>query len=163
MEKKIKFNFVDVIIILLVVAVFVFGISFVKKGVTTGEQYPKVSFTVEVKCMPEDYDTKFKIGDKIRDAVKGDTLGVVTAITSKPATDLVENSANGEYRIAEYENREDVYITIEGTPTSYGADVVIGQQKIKVGEMVYIKNIGTVGRGYVVEMKTGEQGVEANG
>lgn len=158
MEKKIKFNFVDVIIILAVVAMFVFGINFVKKGVTTSQQYPKISFTVEIKCMPEDYDEKFKIGDKICDSVKGDTFGVVTNITSKPATDLVEKSDEGVYSIAEYKNREDVYITIEGTPTQYGADVIIAQQKIKVGEMLYIKNIGTVGRGYVVEMKTEEQG-----
>ena len=139
MNKKIRFNYVDVIIVLLVVVVFVAGFMFVKKGVTSGETLPEVSFTVEVKRMPEEYKTNFSVGDKIRDALKGDTLGVVTEITSKPATDLKTSADSGKYTIAEYEDREDVYITIKGTPTAYGANIIMAQQEIKVGKSIYIK------------------------
>lgn len=162
MDKKIKFNYVDVIIILMVVLVFVAGFKFVKKGVTSSDVLPAVSFTVEIKSVPEEYKTNFEIGDKIRDAVKGDTLGVVTKVESKPSSNLEISSDDGTYKISEYAGREDVYITIKGTPTSYGANVIIAQQEIKVGKMIYIKKPGCVGRGYIVEMET-EKEDGANG
>lgn len=151
-KKKIRFNYVDVIIVVLVVAVFTFAYKFINKSFTTNTDTPEVTFTVEVKGVPEDYAERFAVGDKIRDAVKGDTLGYVTAVESAPATDLGTDDINGKWVISEYKGQEDAYITIKGMPTSYGANIVIGQQEIKVGNLIHIKNAGAVGRGYIVKM-----------
>ncbi|MBQ6998906.1 MAG: DUF4330 domain-containing protein [Clostridia bacterium] len=152
MEKKIKFNYVDIIIAVLVVAVFAFAYKFINKSFTTTTDMPDVTFTVEVKGVPDDYAERFAVGDKIRDAVKGGTLGVVTAVESVPATDLGTDDINGRWVISEYEGQEDAYITVKGKPTAYGANIVIGQQEIKVGNLIHIKNAGAVGRGYIVKM-----------
>lgn len=153
MEKKIKFNYVDIIIVVLVVAIFAFAYKFINKSFTTTTDTPDVTFTVEVKGVPEDYDELFAVGDKIRDAVKGDTLGVVTAVETVPATDIGTDDINGRWVISEYEGQEDAYITIKGTPTAYGANIIIAQQEIKVGNLIHIKNAGAVGRGYIVKME----------
>lgn len=152
MEKKIKFNYVDIIIVVLVVAVFVFAYKFINKSFTTTTDTPEVTFTVEVRGVPDDYAERFAVGDKIRDAVKGDTLGVVTAVESALATDLGTDDINGRWVISEYKGQKDAYITVKGKPTSYGANIVIGQQEIKVGNLIHIKNAGAVGRGYIVKM-----------
>lgn len=162
MEKKLKFNFVDAIIIILVLAVFVLGVSFVKKGVSSTVKLPEVSFTMEVKEAPEGYKDNFAVGDKIRDAVKGDKFGVVTEIKAVPASNVSENSENGTYVVSEYEGREDVYITIKGTPAAIEPDVMMAQQKVKIGKMVYIKNNKAVGRGFVVAMEIDGQEAEGN-
>lgn len=155
-NRKFKFNYVDIIIILLVAAAFVVGYKFINKTFTHTAETPDVSFTVEVKSVPEDYEEMFAEGDEVRDAVKGDVLGKITDISSKPATDVSPDSVSGQYRVSEYPDREDVYITIEGTPSSYGANIIIAQQEIKVGNMIYFKKPGAVGRGYIVAMDVGE-------
>jgi len=157
MKSKIRFNYVDVIIILLVVVVFVAGFMFVKSGVRSTTVLPEVSFTVEQKQVPENYKDMFSVGDKIYDAIKGDTLGYVTSVEASPATNLVTSANDGTHKIAEYEGKEDVYITIKGTPSSMEPGVIIAQQKIRVGEMIYIKKPGCVGRGYIVKMEIDEQ------
>ncbi len=157
-KKRFKFNYVDIIIILLVVAVFVFAYKFINRSFTTTVNTPDVSFTVEVKGVPEEYKNMYAEGDKIRDAVKGDTLGVVTGIEAVPATDLGIDDINGRWVISEYEGQEDVYITIKGTPSAFGSNVVIAQQEIKVGNLIHIKKPGVVGRGYIVKMEVEEAG-----
>lgn len=154
--KKIKFNYVDVLIMILVVGVFAFGYKFINKSVRTNSTAPQVSFTVEVAQVEKDYKDRFEVGDEIRDAIKGDILGKVEKIEATAATELTENRVAGTYVVSELENREDVYITIKGTPSSFGADIIMAQQEIKVGNKIYIKKPGCVGRGYIV-------GVEVEG
>ena len=157
-KKKFKFNYVDVIIIILVAAVFVFGYKFINKSSGNTSDVPDVAFTVEVKNMDFDYKNHFAEGDEIFDAVKGGPLGVVTDVEATAATELITDTASGQYHIGKYSDKETVLITIKGTPTSFGKDIMIGQQKIKIGEMVYIKKAGCVGRGYVVKMEVEEAG-----
>lgn len=151
-KRKIKFNFVDVIILVLIALAFVVGYKFINKSADVNSNMPQVSFTVEVTNVPKDYKDKFNIGDEVRDAIKGDILGVITDIEAIPATKLTENVIEGKYEIGEYEDRDDVYVTIKGTPSSFGADVIMAQQEIKVGNKMYFKKPGCVGRGYVVKM-----------
>lgn len=156
-KKKFKFNYVDVLILILVVGVFAFGYKFINKSVRTNTSAPQVSFTVEVTQVENDYKDRFEIGDEIRDAIKGDILGKVEKIEAKPATELTENRVSGTYVVSELENREDVYITIKGTPASFGADIIMAQQEIKVGNKIYIKKPGCVGRGYIVDVEVEEE------
>lgn len=155
-EKKIKFNYVDVIIILAVVALFVFGYKFVSKSSVRTAGMPDVIFTFEVTNMDKDYKDNFSIGDEVFDAVKGEALGTVVDIDTVPATTILEDRAEGRFVLGEYEDRESVHITIKGTATSYGTDIMIGKQKIKIGEMIYVKKAGCVGKGYIIKMNVGE-------
>lgn len=151
-KRKLKFNFVDIIILILVVFVFIAGNKFINKSVDVNSNIPEVSFTVEVTNVENDYKDNFSIGDEVRDAIKGDMLGVITHIEAKPATILTENTIGGTYEIGKYADREDVYVTIKGTPTAFGANVIMAQQEIKVGNKMYFKKPGCVGRGYIVKM-----------
>lgn len=155
-KRKIKFNFVDVIILVLIILAFIVGYKFINKSADVSSDMPEVSFTVEVTNVENDYKDNFSIGDEVRDAIKGDMLGVITGIEAKPATVLTENSIDGTYELGKYEGREDVYVTIKGTSTSFGANVIIAQQEIKVGNKMYFKKPGCVGRGYIVKMNIEE-------
>ena len=155
-NRKFRFNFVDIIIVLLVVAVFCFGYMFICKNSSTLNDAPKVSFTVEVKKVMPEYKDNFKIGDDVMEAIKGGYLGKITAVKSTPATDLVSDQLNGEYVISNIDDREDVYVTIEGRPSSIGSEIIISGQKVRIGEMAYFKNFICAGRGYIVDMKIEE-------
>lgn len=151
-KKRLKFNFVDVIIILLVAVAFVVGYNMINNNVTAPDDAPEVYFTVEVRAVPETYKDMFAKGDIVNDAIKGDVFGEIVDIKTAPTTDIGVDGEKGEFVISEYEGVENVYITIKGTPTSVDTDIIIAQQEIKVGNMVYFKKPGCVGSGYVVEM-----------
>lgn len=155
-KKKIKFNYVDVIIILAVVALFAFGYRFITKSSVRTAGMPDVIFTFEVTNVEKDYKDNFSIGDELFDAVKGEALGTVVNVEAVPATTVLEDRSEGKFVMGEYEDRETVQITVKGTATSYGTDIMIGKQKIKIGEMVYAKKAGCVGRGYIIKMNVGE-------
>lgn len=155
-KRKIKFNYVDVIIILAVVAVFAFGYRFITKSSVRTSGMPDMIFTFEVTNMEKDYKDNFSVGDEVFDAVKGEALGKIVNVETVPATTVLEDRAEGRFVMGEYEDRESVHITIKGTATSYGTDIMIGKQKIKIGEMVYVKKAGCVGRGYIIKMNVGE-------
>lgn len=153
MAKK-KFNFVDVLIVLVVLAVVFAGVKVLsgKEGkMTTAVR--DVSFTVEVAKSDKSFADAIKIGDDIYDSKKGGYYGKVTGVEVKPATGIGANTAEGKYVISEFEGKYDVYITVSGTPTSVtDGNIMFASQKVKVGEEMFLKSAAYVGYGYAVDV-----------
>lgn len=152
-EGKRRFNYVDVIILLLVVAAGFVGYRFLGETSLVASEVPEVSFTVEIKNCPPDYKTRIHEGDAIKDAIKGGAYGKVTGISVTPNIEYMEDKINGEFVQTSHEGREDVYVTITGTPTTYGKNIMFASQTIKVGKQVNIKGKDYVGTGFVVDMQ----------
>lgn len=155
-EKKRRFNYVDVILILLVIAAGVVGVKFLSKTSLVASEVPEVSFTVEVKNNPPAYKELIHEGDDIKDAIKGGTFGKVTGIEVVPNKEYMEDKINGAFVETSHEGREDVYITITGTPTTFGKNIMFASQEIKVGKQVFIKSKEYVGSGFIVDMQVHE-------
>lgn len=155
---KRKFNFFDVIIILLILAAAFIGYKMLNK--TTEQAVSKVSeitFTVEINNCENDLAEKIKEGDMIYDSIKGGYYGEVIKVEHKPATNIVADSQNGEFKKVEYNDaggkRDNVYITIKGTPTSMNDEhIMFASQKVKIGEFAYLKASGYVAFGYVIDI-----------
>lgn len=152
-ENKRRFNYVDVIIILLVLAVGFAGVKFLSKTSLVASEVPQVSFTVEVKNNPPEYKGLIHEGDDIKDAIKGGTFGKVTEIKAQPNKEYMEDKIDGAFVETSHEGREDVYITITGTPTTFGKNIMFASQEIKVGKQVFIKSKEYVGSGFIVDME----------
>ena len=154
--NKRKFNYVDVIIILLVVAAGFAGFKFLNKTSLVASDVPQVSFTVEVKNNPPEYKTLVREGDDIKDAIKGGAFGKVTGVKAAPNKEYMEDKIDGAFVETSHEGREDVYITITGTPTTFGKNIMFASQEVKVGKQVFIKSKEYVGSGFIVDMEIHE-------
>lgn len=155
-NKKFKFGIIDIVIVILVIIALVVGYKFLNGGAENSGNKKTISYTVELKNQPVDYKDLIKVGDDIKDSVKGGYLGKVKAVEFKTATEVIENKNDGTFVLSEYDNRYDVYVTIEGTPTTYGDNIMFASQEIKVGKNIYIKNKNYVGGGYIVAMDINE-------
>ena len=155
---KRKFNFFDVLIIIVIIAIAVFGIKlFSDTSEDAALSGDDVSFTVEIKECENDLANKIKPGDKIYDSIKGGYYGEVTDVQTAQSTAVVANTKDGKYELVEYPNRTNVYVTIKGTPTSMtDANIQFASQKVKVGTVAYLKSHSYVGYGYVVDINIAE-------
>ena len=156
MNKKI--NIFDILIIVaLLVAALVGYKMLAKTGEDALEALPEVSFTVEIANCENDLANKIQPGDDIYDSVKGGYYGKVQNVETKQSTSVVANMQSGKYELVEYPNRQNVYITIKGTPTSMtDGNIQFASQKVKVGTVAYLKSKNYVGFGHVINMDISE-------
>ena len=153
---KKKFNLFDIIIIAVVIfALFVGCMVFVKTANNSTQSNEEITFTVEIKGNSNNLKDVVKVGDKVYDSVKGGYYGVVEKVETKPSTVIVADTESGEYKLAQYDHpdgiRDDVYITLRGTPTSMTEEhIQFASQKIKIGNFAYLKSENFVAYGYVV-------------
>ena len=150
-----KFGFVDIIIVLLVVALCIAGYSIIsdKEGTSTAN-ITDVEFTVELKQLTEEEAALFQNGDDVYDSLKGGYFGKVVDVKKNIAKSVAANTADGTYSIEEYPDRYDVYVTVHGTPTSVTeGNIMFASQKVKVGTRMYNKSKNYVGIGYAVGVK----------
>ncbi len=156
MNKKI--NIFDIlIIVVLIAAVFAGYKMLAKTGEDAAGAVSEVSFTVEITNCENDLASKIQTGDDIYDSVKGGYYGKVEMVETKQSTSVVSNAQNGKYELVEYPNRQNVYITIKGTPTSMtDANIQFASQKVKVGTVAYLKSKKYVGYGHIIDMDISE-------
>lgn len=153
---KKKFNLFDIIIIVAVVFALASAyVMFDKTSGTSAGSNTQITFTVEVKNNGNNLKDSVKIGDKVYDSIKGGYYGEVVDVQSNPASVIVADTQNGEYKLKEYNHpddmREDVYITIKGTPTSMTEEnIQFANQKVKIGSYAYLESANFVAYGYVV-------------
>ena len=156
-KSKIKFNLFDVFIIIAVIASCYVGFSYLSdKSESTGN-VPEVSYVVELSRKDAEYQNQVKIGDDIKDAIKGGYYGKVTDFRWEPCTEVVESKETGEFVESQVPDRYNYYITITGIPTTYtDSKIMFASQEVKVGESIYIRNNNYSGEGYVVDIDVAE-------
>lgn len=148
-----KVNIIDLSIILVVVlvAAAVYGVYF-RKTESAEATADRIEYDVELTVKPEEFVDAIKIGDEIRDSVRGHYLGKVIDKKKLPATKVIENIDKGEFVKAEIPGMYDVIVTIEAngmvTPRSILAEGV----EVKVGQRMYIKGKGYASPGYIVRL-----------
>ncbi len=159
MEKiKKKFNITDVVIVVAVIALALFGWSIISdKSESSVTSVSDVSFTVEITKCDKSFGEAITVGDDIYDSLKGGYYGKVEAVEIKPETYVAANTASGTFSIQTYPERYNVYVTVKGTPTTMtDGNIMFASQKVKVGTMAYLKSAGYVGYGYVTDVQIHE-------
>ncbi|MBE7037502.1 MAG: DUF4330 family protein [Ruminococcaceae bacterium] len=156
MKKKI--NFIDILIVLVVVAVLLFVVKYFSTSSKEANNVPKVSYVIELKSLQSEYLDVFKEGDDIKDGVKGGYLGKVTKVEIKDNVEIREDTLNASFVKTSFENKKDVYLTVEGIPTTYNdSEILFATQEIKIGKLLHIKAKNYVGHGYVVGVNDNRQ------
>lgn len=156
-NSKVKFNFFDVIIIIAVAAVCFVGYKYLSNKSASSSNVPEVSYVVELRRKGESYQDQIKLGDDVKDAIKGGYYGKVTDFKWEKCTEITQSSETGKFVKADVENRYNYYITITGTPTTFtDSKIMFASQEVKVGNQIYIRSKNYAGEGYVVDINIGK-------
>ncbi len=154
--KKVKFNFFDVLIILVAVFACFAAYKYFGNQSAGGAKVPEVSYVVELQRKDASYDSQVKVGDDVYDAIKGGYYGKVTDFKKEQCTEITTNAEEGTFVKTEVEGKYSYYITIKGTPTTYtDSDIMFASQDVKVGNKIYIRSKNYSGEGTVVDINAG--------
>lgn len=138
MANKKKFNVVDVLVILVIVAAVAFvGIKFLGGGIggSGASTYELKFFCEEVPDFAADV---IKVGDKVLDEQKESDLGVVTKVELGPSYTYTTTD-EGEIRCLDKPNYKSVSLTtiVEGEDYDFG--MIAGSSKYGVGHSITIR------------------------
>ena len=156
-EKKIKarFNIIDVLILLLLVAVLWVFANYANAG-TADNSGATVQYTVEIKGIREENMGAFAEGDEITGDKGGGVIGKIVSVGEyEKETSLTENVRQGEFVKSEIPNRYTVRLTIESPCTKNADGITVDDTDIKVGKSINIKTDKYVSKSTILEVKEG--------
>ncbi len=158
--KKRRFNVVDALIIVLVLAVIAVAVWLVvwRKNVQNAEESFDIEYIVELRTIRDEFTDNFKVGDKLIDSASKLQLGEIIATNITPATFTGTNYETGSLAYYDYPEHSDVALTVKATATlnSDGEYLIDHGFVISVGETVYVRLPGYVGVGYCTQLKKTE-------
>ena len=156
-----KFNWIDAVIILLVVAVGIGGVWFLKgrqAQQTANTNNVKIYVTVEMTKITEEVAKSYKVGEKVTLGTTNVDTGVVTDVEYFPYTEDLEDYQNGVFKTAEFEGLYTANITmaVDGTET----DTLISSpnEEYRIGESFVFHGKGFAGDGFIVGLTTEKEG-----
>ncbi|MCG9966452.1 DUF4330 domain-containing protein [Pelotomaculum terephthalicicum JT] len=143
MHKKkdnVKFNFVDIIIIGLILALFAAGVyklAFVNRALAL--QNGHIEFKVYVEKVRIPTAESIKEGQAVRDVQTNIPLGNVVKKEVFPYQEAVP-TLDGRVVLADVPEKYDVIITIESPAVVTDNTIMIGNKEIKIGAQINVKS-----------------------
>lgn len=138
MEKKVKFNVVDVIVILVIIAAVAFVGMMFFGGNLGGSSQSTYEVTYLCEEVPEFAATIIKEGDKVLDEQKDTDLGVVTAVEISDSRTYAVTDAGEVLCVAKpYYNCVSLTTEVKGQDYDFG--MIAGSSKYGVGHSITIR------------------------
>lgn len=156
-----KFNWIDAVIILLVIAVGIGGVWFLKgrqAQQTANTNNVKIYVTVEMKEITEDVAKAYKVGEKVTLGTTNVDTGVVTDVECVPYTEDIEDYQKGEFKSVEFEGLYTANITMAVDGTETDTLISSANEKYRIGEPLVFHGKGFAGDGFVVGLTTEKEG-----
>lgn len=153
---KTKFNWIDGLIILIILAVLAAGAVFLLGG-SRGEsavETKTVEMVVELKDVSEDFTKIPQVGDVVMVGVKEKMTTTVTKVEPKPAKTVGYDVVKGWAGEVELPGRYDLWVTIQGEGTETGETVEVNGIAARVGAEAIVKSKNWAGHGYFMAVET---------
>ncbi len=148
-----RVNVIDIAIILIIITVGFVAAKFIFPDANKEVVTRKIEYDVELLHNTRELAEMIKIGDEIRDSVKGEYLGKIIKTEIRPTTMITANTDEGRFIKAELPNLYDVIITLEASGKETENSIIAEGQEIKVGKRMYVKGKGYAGAGYILGIK----------
>lgn len=144
---KVRFNFIDAIIILAIIAVIgaIVYMTVLGGGESAGTEKP-VAFTLKITGINEKYIETLTEGDTLYNSSTGDEIGKIKSFRTENTkfigdSVVTDGSGNKSVSVSEYDNLFDVYITVIATASVDERGIAyIGASKLLVGSRFYIRD-----------------------
>ena len=131
-KRKHRFNFIDAVLIVLIIACAVL-IFFKVRGERAAEKNVTLSFVMQSEMISEDMAANVKAGDPVFDRETGVKIGEVSACDSRPAQ-YTGHSKSGAAVVSEVPGYRSLYITCEASGSDSGDEYKIGGVAISSGK-----------------------------
>ena len=139
-KKKLRFNIVDLIIIILVIAAVTAGVCIFlgsKLGFgKDGNEKKKISYVLQLSELRDIYVDNIQNGDDAYDADTDKYLGKVVSVSSEATTRIGTDKSTGNMVVSEIEGRVDLFVTLENEAEYYDGQYFIDGIPVVVGGVV---------------------------
>lgn len=151
---KKKFNIIDAILILLLVAAVAVCLLFLRsRGTISEEQTSPMSFIVEMKDVKQgtiDAVEAAGIGSNVYRSTDGTYFGTLTGIAYAPYTKTEYNESLGKYVTFEIADAYTLELEVTGSGVETARDITVGGIPVKIGQETFLKGKGYAGKGYII-------------
>lgn len=161
-KKRIGFNFIDVLIILFVLA-FIFVVINVVSPMSVLKKFfaddsVTIKYTVEFTAVDEAYLESIKESDAVVDAVSKHSLGTVDVVDNNTLyTSLEYNEEDGSASLSVHEGKYNVTVTITALGSyAEGEGYSVNGKRIAVGEKMSLRFPSYVAEGYCIALSVEE-------
>ncbi|MBO5060593.1 MAG: DUF4330 domain-containing protein [Clostridia bacterium] len=151
--KKIRFTVIDALILLVVIAVLVFGIKFVTQNNTSAGETKEVYFTVLASNVDEGTGSIIKEGDEVSISFSEQAFATVVGVSEEPYKESKFLEAKGFYTTHEVEGKSDLKILLRCPADISDTRIANGEVPIRVGGEMPVRGKGYTVKGYVIELE----------
>lgn len=152
-----KFNFIDAILILIVLAIIIAAISYFLPGITNrlaGAEEVSIEYTIEFPCVNDAFVTKIKVNDVVYDSSQNYKIGIVRTVENDNYSTLIYNENTGMAEFKQHPDMKNITVTITATATyKENEGYIINGQRIAVGKQFNVRFPNFSGTGNCVDMK----------
>ena len=136
--KNKKFNIIDLLIILLVVAVICAGVFaymyFFKSSDNVNTNMAKIQYTIEVNGITEDAANSFNTGDSVTLGASASGSGVIVKTEVEEYKMITTNAEDGAYQWMVVPGEYTALVTVESTVAKTDTAYTTGSEVIAVGK-----------------------------
>ena len=158
--KKHKFNAVDAVIIIAIVAVIGAVLLFFTMGgtETIANETVSIEYVVEFRTVRNEFTGNFALDESVVDSVAKYQLGKVIDYAVTPATYVGNDFSAGAAVISEYPEHSNVSLTVsaEATVGADGRYIIGGGYDISVGTAMHIRLPNYTDTGYCTQISERE-------
>lgn len=152
--KKGKFNIVDFILVIMVLAVVAAAVIYFAPDLfNAGAEETDITFTIEFRGVDSAFITNIKNGDAVYDSSKHYMLGSVKSVENYAYTVLVYNEETGTAEAKEVEGLKNIVVTVTAKAIyTDGKGYFINGERIAVGCAYNISFPEYSGTAYCIEV-----------
>ncbi|MCL2396823.1 MAG: DUF4330 domain-containing protein [Defluviitaleaceae bacterium] len=150
--SKPRFNIIDAVVILAIIAVIAAGIWYFSTA--RGGDQVGVYFVVEFRGRMPGFEDNIAVGGEIRDSIRNVLLGRVVYVDVQPATQTTFDNETGVFMLADLPDRYDVYVTIRGNGTENNSEIRSEGELVRIGQEMFLRGRGYAGIGFITHLWT---------
>ena len=155
-RAKVKFNGMDVFILVVLVMVIAAGAYFLSGGsdaVVTVAENVNVTATVELTSQDKAFTELVAVGDVVYIGEKEKAKAIVSDVEVNPAKSTGYDIIEGRVLRSEIPDVYDVKISFAGSGVETESAVQLDGSAIRVGEKVVLSSKNWAGKGYVIGLE----------
>lgn len=155
-KRKLRFNFVDVIIILVIIAaVFVLAKVFLGTDNSAAQDETdktKIQYVIELQEVDERFEDAIKKGQLVQDAIERKNIGTVVGVQCIPYEVITFDYTTGKEKVAVVDGQLSVSITIEADAVETDRAFTVDGCEIRVGKQYSVAFPEMYGVGYCIKI-----------
>ena len=156
--SKPRFNIIDVLVILAIIAAIAAAIWFFAGAGAGNERY--VYFVVEFQEQMPDFEDRIRAqtgyapNAEVRDSIRNTFLGHAWDVWGQPAVLVTFDNTTNTFVSETIPDRYDVYVLIRGVGTENESAIMSNGHIVRVGQEMFIVGQGYAGIGFITQIWT---------